>query len=99
MSAGDYEDVFASIANNAYQEIRAASAGERRMMFNLQTGGAWELYKRDSTGTGTRTLVASGSKAEIKDDLEILVAYDSYYELKNVSGGSVYQGYSYVVVK
>jgi hypothetical protein len=95
MAAGDYVTNYASIANGSYTTIQPG-AGVVWMIQNLQTGGAWELYRYDGSDY---TLVMDGSIAEVIDKLQIISDNDYYYKLKNVSGGSVFQGYAGVVLK
>lgn len=80
-----------SIANDAYLTVQPLS-GDAYMIVNVWSGGAFEIYMYDGTN---EVLVEEIGASPYSLNLYKFFVNNSYYmKIKNVSGGTVYVGYS-----
>ena len=72
------------VDNNQYLDIRPEE-GQEVIIYNLGTGGAWELYEVSSGGTYPSKLDGKPT-IDLLSPLKLIITYSEYYRFKNVSG-------------
>jgi len=96
MTAGDIVVNIENVANTEELVIRPDGALVVWQVKQVASEGAWELYQTDGT---LAIRIAKGQGNTMLDKREILVTYDVYLELKNVSGVACDMSEGHVVMK
>lgn len=96
MAKGDVWTYQASVANGAYQNIQPG-VGYEAHICNFWGSGAIEVYQYDGTNEVLVNEVNSSPYAIAKFIYPVNNTY--YLRIKNVSGGTIYVGFSGIYTK
>ena len=96
MTAGDIVSKMVTKGNNQSYILKPTEVGTVWLVRQISSEGAWELYQTN----GTQSIkINEGSGNDFIGKLEIIVTFETWLELKNVSGDEKDLGEGHVVMK